>query len=100
MDFSKYVRFPFLLSACSALQVVNTVTAIANYLPPDAFEGFVPALPMSKNLLALRDNPPDNPKPALPTRTQENIIRELVETERKYGKDIELMHVCFLLDLA
>jgi hypothetical protein len=55
---------------------------------------------MSKNLLALRDNPPDNPKPALPTRTQENIIRELVETERKYGKDIELMHVCFLLDLA
>ncbi|KAJ7827589.1 Dbl homology domain-containing protein, partial [Mycena leptocephala] len=74
------------------LKVVNTVTAIVNYLPPDAFEGLVPALPMSKNLLALRDNPPDNPKPALPTRTQENIIRELVETERKYGKDIELMH--------
>ncbi|KAJ7827579.1 hypothetical protein B0H13DRAFT_1917534 [Mycena leptocephala] len=74
------------------LKVVNTVTAIVNYLPPDAFEGFVPALPMSKNLLALRDSPPDDPKPALPTRTQENIIRELVETERKYGKDIELMH--------
>ncbi|KAJ7918215.1 hypothetical protein B0H13DRAFT_2438310 [Mycena leptocephala] len=44
-----------------------------------------------EDLLALRDNSPDNPKPALPTRTQENIIRELVETERKYGKDIELM---------
>jgi cell division control protein 24 len=83
-----------------ALQVVNTVTAIVNYLPPDAFEGFMPASPMSRRLPALRDNPTGNSKPALPTKTQENIIREMVETERKFGKDIELMHVCFLLDLA
>ncbi|KAF8212778.1 Dbl homology domain-containing protein [Mycena galopus ATCC 62051] len=75
------------------LKVVDTVTAIINYLPSDAFEGSVPPLPMSRRLLALRANPTNNPKPAThPTKTQENIIRELVETERKYGKDIELMH--------
>ncbi|KAJ7343054.1 Dbl homology domain-containing protein, partial [Mycena albidolilacea] len=75
------------------LKVVNTVTAIINYLPPDAFEGSSPPSPMSRRSLALRDNPTNNSKPAThPTKTQENIIRELVETERKYGKDIELMH--------
>jgi hypothetical protein len=81
--------------------VVDTVTAIINYLPLDAFEESVPPSPMlRKRLLAFRDNPTTNPKPAThPTKTQENIIRELVETERKYTKDIELMHVCILLVL-
>ncbi|KAJ7318525.1 hypothetical protein DFH08DRAFT_892181, partial [Mycena albidolilacea] len=78
------------------LKVVDAVTAIINYLPLDAFERSVLPLPMSR-LLAVCDNhlnPTNNPKPAThSTKTQENIISELVETERKYGKDIELIHL-------
>ncbi|KAJ6536236.1 Dbl homology domain-containing protein [Mycena capillaripes] len=72
------------------LKVVDTVTAIINYLPPDAFEGSAPPSPMWRRLLTLRDNPPK--RATHPTERQEMIVRELVETERKYGKDIELMH--------
>ncbi|PPQ89606.1 hypothetical protein CVT25_012351 [Psilocybe cyanescens] len=60
------------------VKVINTVTAIVNYLPPEAFENYVASPDLSTGA---------NFKDVL----QENIIREMLETERKYVQDLETM---------
>ncbi|KAJ7132781.1 hypothetical protein C8R43DRAFT_1239544 [Mycena crocata] len=62
------------------VKVVETVTAIVKHLPADAFE---------TELVS------ENPSSVAPANAQEaarnNIIREMVETERKYVQDLEIM---------
>ncbi|KNZ80276.1 Rho guanine nucleotide exchange factor scd1 [Termitomyces sp. J132] len=75
------------------VKVINTVTAIVDHLPPHAFE---PPSPTASS------HPPNDSydrsaseSPVPPANAQEtarnNIIRELVETERKYVQDLEIM---------
>ncbi|KAF7782160.1 hypothetical protein Agabi119p4_1536 [Agaricus bisporus var. burnettii] len=75
------------------VKVINTVTAIVNHLPPDAFD---PPPASSPSLDA--NNSCDNllsdtlPQPAnAQEMARNNIIREMVETERKYVQDLETM---------
>jgi cell division control protein 24 len=69
------------------VKVVNTVTHIVDRLPPSAFSSHdffdsvgsdIPAMPTPANG---------------PDAERNNIIRELVETERKYVQDLEVMQV-------
>ena len=65
--------------------------------PPELFE----AAPLSPSLLIAQESIDslvgDAPNTPVPTNAQEsarnNIIRELVETERKYVQDLEVMQV-------
>jgi cell division control protein 24 len=76
--------------------VINTVTAIVDHLPPDVFETSHP----SPSLLSSHDSfdsfATDSPV-APPANAQEsarnNIIKEMVETERKFVQDLEIMQV-------
>ncbi|KAJ7117175.1 hypothetical protein C8R44DRAFT_854734 [Mycena epipterygia] len=65
------------------VKVVETVTAIVNYLPSDAFETTSPSYDA------------DNPAFAAPASAQDaernNGVREIVESERKYVEDLETM---------
>ncbi|KAF8639563.1 hypothetical protein AX17_001465 [Amanita inopinata Kibby_2008] len=74
------------------VKVVNTVTAIVNYLPPDAFEELSPSTPSLSSHDSL-DSITDTV--ATPANAQDsarnNIVREIVETERKYVQDLEVM---------
>ncbi|KAJ7462255.1 hypothetical protein B0H11DRAFT_2054796 [Mycena galericulata] len=63
------------------VKVVETVTAIVEYLPEDAFE-LTPQSPSDPSFV-----PPANAQEA----ARNNIIREMVETERKYVQDLEIM---------
>ncbi|KAF7321259.1 hypothetical protein MKEN_00645700 [Mycena kentingensis (nom. inval.)] len=73
------------------VKVVETVTAIVKHLPPEAFE----TSPPSPALLSAQDSydseqiaaPPANAKEA----ARNNVVREMVETERKYVQDLEVM---------
>ncbi|KAG6889224.1 hypothetical protein C0992_005968 [Termitomyces sp. T32_za158] len=74
------------------VKVINTVTAIVDHLPPDAFE------PPSPTASSHPDDSYDSSaseSPTVPANAQEtarnNIIREMVETERKYVQDLEIM---------
>ncbi|OAX44139.1 hypothetical protein K503DRAFT_545306 [Rhizopogon vinicolor AM-OR11-026] len=77
------------------VKVVNTVTTIVDMLPSELFD---PA-PLSPLLMSTHDSIDsligDVPSTPVPTNAQEaarnNIIRELVETERKYVQDLEIM---------
>ncbi|KAF9227457.1 hypothetical protein BS17DRAFT_694830 [Gyrodon lividus] len=77
------------------VKVVSTVTTLVDLLPPDIFE---PA-PLSPPLLASQESIDsllnDVPKSAAPSNAQDaarnNIVREMVETERKYVQDLEVM---------
>ncbi|KAF8844742.1 hypothetical protein BDN67DRAFT_977997 [Paxillus ammoniavirescens] len=77
------------------VKVVSTVTTLVDLLPPDMFE---PA-PLSPPLLASQESIDslfnDIPHSAAPPNAQDaarnNIIREMVETERKYVQDLEVM---------
>ncbi|KAF8198124.1 hypothetical protein BJ912DRAFT_58313 [Pholiota molesta] len=75
------------------VKVINTVTAIVNHLPPDAFEDSPPSPPSvmeNRSIESLSDtlvSQPTNPKES----AQNNIIKEMVETERKYVQDLEIM---------
>ncbi|KIJ67691.1 hypothetical protein HYDPIDRAFT_25171 [Hydnomerulius pinastri MD-312] len=77
------------------VKVVSTVTTLVDLLPPDIFE---PA-PLSPPLLVSHESIDslvnDVPPTAVPANAQEaarnNIIREMVETERKYVQDLEVM---------
>ncbi|KAF8971148.1 hypothetical protein BDZ97DRAFT_1753477 [Flammula alnicola] len=75
------------------VKVINTVTALVDHLPPEAFENSPPSPPsamengstdsLSDTLVSQSSNPKDS--------AQNNIIREMVETERKYVQDLEIM---------
>ncbi|KAG0703246.1 hypothetical protein DFH29DRAFT_829393 [Suillus ampliporus] len=77
------------------VKVVSTVTTIVNMLPSALFE----AAPLSPPLMSTHDSIDslvgDVQNTPVPTSAQEaarnNIIRELVETERKYVQDLEVM---------
>ena len=78
-------------------QVVSTVTTLVDLLPCDLFE---PA-PLSPSLLCSQESIDSLTSHALsPTvvsnaqdAARNNIIREMVETERKYVQDLEVMQV-------
>ncbi|KAH7908429.1 hypothetical protein BJ138DRAFT_1157687 [Hygrophoropsis aurantiaca] len=77
------------------VKVVTTVTTIVDLLPEDLFE----AAPLSPTLMAPHDSVDsliaDVPNTAVPANAREaarnNIVREMVETERKYVQDLEVM---------
>jgi len=75
-------------------QVINTVTAIVNHLPPSAFDPQVPetSIPTSLSLSNLSTDNLPHPTDAKEV-ARNNIIREIVETERKYVQDLETMQV-------
>lgn len=74
------------------------MTTIVDMLPSELFD---PA-PLSPQLISAHDSIDslisDVPSTPVPANAQEaarnNIIRELVETERKYVQDLEIMQVC------
>ncbi|KAJ6608324.1 Dbl homology domain-containing protein [Mycena sp. CBHHK59/15] len=72
------------------VKVVDTVTAIVNHLPADVFETSAPSPALVSSHAAAYDsfeNRRANAQAAAPT----NIIREIVETERKYTHDLDTM---------
>ncbi|KAJ7045480.1 hypothetical protein C8F04DRAFT_940314 [Mycena alexandri] len=77
------------------VKVVETVTAIVKHLSADAFE----TSPPSPGFMSSHDSydslAGDTNSAAPPANAQEaarnNIIREMVETERKYVQDLEIM---------
>jgi cell division control protein 24 len=76
------------------VQVINTVTAIVNHLPPDVFET-ADLDSMSQDGFDISSSDLGAPPPANAQETaRNNIIREMVETERKYVQDLEIMQVC------
>ncbi|KAL5485136.1 CDC24 [Sanghuangporus weigelae] len=80
------------------VKVVNCVTRLVDRLPDDCFQEAPPVSPPS--LLPSHESTdslinPDSPMHSAPANAQENarnnIIREIVETERKYVQDLEHM---------
>ncbi|EJD03053.1 uncharacterized protein FOMMEDRAFT_20220 [Fomitiporia mediterranea MF3/22] len=80
------------------VKVVNCVTRLVDRLPDDCFQEAPPSSPPS--LLPSHESTdslinPDSPMQSTPVNAQEtarnNIIREIVETERKYVQDLEHM---------
>ncbi|KAI5120645.1 hypothetical protein M0805_007982 [Coniferiporia weirii] len=80
------------------VKAVNCVTRLVDRLPDDCFQEAPPMSPPS--LIASQDSSdslvnPDSPTQPGPVNAQENarnnIIREIVETERKYVQDLEHM---------
>ncbi|KAL4074032.1 hypothetical protein V8B97DRAFT_2075448 [Scleroderma yunnanense] len=77
------------------VKVVSTVTTIVDLLPPETFE----PPPLSPPLLTPQESIDslinDAPNTAVPANAREaarnNIVREMVETERKYVQDLEVM---------
>lgn len=77
------------------VKVVKTVTTIVDLLHPEIFE----PPPLSPQLLTPQESIDslinDVPNTAVPANAREaarnNIIREMVETERKYVQDLEVM---------
>jgi cell division control protein 24 len=76
-------------------KVINTVTTIVDKLPPDLFEA-APTSPPSLSAHESTDSLSES-FASTPVNAQEvarnNIIREIVETERKYVQDLEVMQV-------
>jgi cell division control protein 24 len=79
------------------VKVVNTVTHIVDRLPSDVFEEAAPPSPPSAfsphdSVDSMGPDIPAIPTPLNgPDAERNNIIRELVETERKYVQDLEVM---------
>lgn len=87
---------------CPVCQVINTVTAIVKHLPPDVFD----ISPPSPTAISSHDSLSSLAGEATaltPANAQEsarnNIIREMVETERKYVQDLEVMQVLPMLQM-
>ncbi|KAF9462334.1 hypothetical protein BDZ94DRAFT_737129 [Collybia nuda] len=76
------------------VKVINTVTAIVDHLPPDIFETSHPSPTLLSSHESLDSFTTDS-SVAPPANAQEsarnNIIREMVETERKFVQDLEIM---------
>jgi len=77
-------------------KVINTVTAIVKHLSPDTFDSPPPSPPSISSHDSL-DSLAGEATAVPPANAQEsarnNIIREMVETERKYVQDLEVMQV-------
>ncbi|KAF9071665.1 hypothetical protein BDP27DRAFT_1418775 [Rhodocollybia butyracea] len=76
------------------VKVVKTVKALVDHLPPDAFEEAPPSPPyMSSHdsFDSLSDPHVSLPPAGSREAARNNIIREMVETERKYVQDLEIM---------
>ncbi|KAL1710614.1 hypothetical protein EV121DRAFT_266519 [Schizophyllum commune] len=78
------------------VKVVNTVTAIVDQFPPELFEEdpqTPPMLPSQGSTDSLASDAMLAPPPsAFGGSAKTNVLRELVETERKYVGDLEVMH--------
>ncbi|KAJ6609885.1 hypothetical protein B0H10DRAFT_1812724 [Mycena sp. CBHHK59/15] len=76
------------------VKVVETVAAIVKHLPADAFETSPPS-PAFMSSYDSFDSLSSDSAAVPPANAQEaarnNIIREMVETERKYVQDLEIM---------
>nr|QHW03305.1 guanine-nucleotide exchange factor Cdc24 [Flammulina velutipes] len=76
------------------VKVIKTVTALVNYLPESSFDDPPPSPYMSSHdshdSLAT-DLAPVVPPASAQESARNNIIREMVETERKYVQDLEIM---------
>ncbi|KAL0574703.1 Guanine nucleotide exchange factor for Cdc42p [Marasmius crinis-equi] len=77
------------------VKVIKTVKAIVDHLPEDAWEDVPPSPPYmashdSYDSLALEAASPGAPASAR-ENARNNIVREIVETERKYVQDLEIM---------
>lgn len=80
--------FPALrLTLVAIPQVVNTVTVLVEYLPEEVFVQQAPSSPPS---LSSAHQSTDS---IVCDTARSNIIRELVETERKYVQDLEVLQV-------
>lgn len=94
-----FMLFYSLWDAQAVGQVVNTVTHIVDRLPLDVFEEVAPPSPPStlsthESFDFMGHDIPVIPTPSNgPDAERSNIIRELVETERKYVQDLEVMQV-------
>ncbi|CAK5281493.1 unnamed protein product [Mycena citricolor] len=77
------------------VKVVETVTAIVKHLPPEAFETSPPSPAFMSSADSYESFGSEFAMPAPPANAQEaarnNVVRELVETERKYVQDLEVM---------
>jgi hypothetical protein len=82
-------------------QVINTVTVLVDRLPEDQFVD-PPDSPPSmfssqESTDSLTTDITSAPTPANAQETaRNNIIREMVETERKYVQDLEIMQACLI----
>ncbi|KAJ2930290.1 hypothetical protein H1R20_g6811, partial [Candolleomyces eurysporus] len=76
------------------VKVINTVTAIVDYLPADAFEEAPPS-PPTLSAHDSSDSLHDTLPPPPPTNARESrriyITKEIIETERKYVEGLEIM---------
>jgi cell division control protein 24 len=88
-----------LLPLVAISQVVNTVTALVEYLPEEIFVQQAPSSPPSlssahQSTDSIASDTHHSPQPVSAREAaRSNIIRELVETERKYVQDLEVMQV-------
>lgn len=79
--------------------MINTVTVILDHLPPDAFYSSSPLSPNLQSSLAGEGTgfvSPLNGEEA----QRNNIIQEILETERNYVHDLEAMRVCIYSFIA
>lgn len=79
-------------------QVINTVTVLVDQLPEDQFVDPPASPPSMASAQGSSDSlATDVLTPSVPIDAREaarnNIIREMVETERKYVQDLEIMQV-------
>jgi cell division control protein 24 len=77
-------------------QVINTVTAIVDHLPQDAFEEAPPSPPSLSahdSSDSLHELPPLPPPANARESRRIHITREIIETERKYVEGLEVMQV-------
>ena len=82
------------------MQVVNCVTRLVDRLPEECFQELPPQSPptvSSQDSIDSIENPSSPVQQPIAPNAQEvarnNIVRELVETERKYVQDLEHMQV-------
>lgn len=78
-------------------KVVKTVKAIVDHLPLSAFEEAPPSPPYLSShdsFDSLSDPHLSIPPAGSREAARSNRVRELVDTERKYVQDLEIMQVC------
>lgn len=73
------------------VKVINTVTAIVDHLQPDVFEESPPSPPTLSSHDSSDSLLDALPQPNGKEAARNNIVREMVETERKFVQDLEIM---------